>query len=160
MRTRGVSDEEEGRVCWEITRTSNFYSAKPPNQRAVPILLEESLQQQLILSYWKKIVNVLCRNCLPIAANRAHFALTPPSPHTPRTGGQRADPQPLPPARTSTRDAPLGAPFPSLATTPMKVAACPHFLRRAGGRMNYYQLTYESQHPLFLIFPGLSKPLR
>ena len=49
-----------------------FAQKKPPNQRAETISLEERLPQQLILAYCKKIVNVLSRNCPPIAANRTH----------------------------------------------------------------------------------------
>jgi len=64
----GRGKEQKG--AWR--KGCHICSEEPPNQRAEKISLEERLQQQLIPSYWKKIVNVFSRNCLPIAANRTH----------------------------------------------------------------------------------------
>jgi len=147
MRKREVSDEEERGVCWEMTRTSDFYSAKPPNQRAVLSPLEESLQRPLTPSWGKKTRSLPCRNRLPVAAHRARSALAPRAPPHPHRRGS--------PARTP--DAHPGAPAPSLASTPAGVAACPHFLGSAGGSMNYRRLTYEPQ--LFSISTVLSQRL-
>lgn len=130
-----MSNEEEGRLCWEITRTSNFYSAKPPNQKAVLISLEESLQQQLILSYWKKIANILCRNCLPIAAKRAHFALT----HTHAsltsspTGGQQGDPLPQHPSKGIHPECPPRLPVPQPLLRP-ECGSLPSLSQKRGGK--------------------------
>lgn len=61
----GYGEERKG--AWR--KGCHICSEEPPNQRAEKISLEERLQRQLILSYCKKIVNVLSRNCPPVAAN-------------------------------------------------------------------------------------------
>lgn len=84
-RGSGHGGGEERKGAWR--KGCHICSEEPPNQRAEKISLEERVRQQFILSYHKKIVNVLSRTCPPIAANGTHARRDPLSCAPPKAPG-------------------------------------------------------------------------